>query len=52
LLETLRVLEAKHVDELQMAVSFIQSKVDKEEIIDEQLKIEITTFINKFIQLI
>jgi chromate reductase, NAD(P)H dehydrogenase (quinone) len=50
LLETLRVLEAKHLDELQMAVSFIQSKVDKEEgIIDEMLKEKIMQIIKKMI---
>jgi chromate reductase, NAD(P)H dehydrogenase (quinone) len=50
LLETLRVLEAKHIDELQMVVSFIQTKVNKEaDIIDDTLKQHLMPLLEKFI---
>jgi chromate reductase, NAD(P)H dehydrogenase (quinone) len=50
LLETLRVLEAKHIDELQMIISFIQNKVNKEgKITDNVLKAQLILLIQKMI---
>jgi chromate reductase, NAD(P)H dehydrogenase (quinone) len=50
LLETLQVLEAKNIDELQMIVPFIQTKVNNEAgIIDKQLKADIEKLISKLL---
>jgi chromate reductase, NAD(P)H dehydrogenase (quinone) len=50
LLETLKVLEANHIDELQMVVPFIQTKVNSEgDIIDVVLKEQLILLIQKMI---
>lgn len=51
LLETLRVIEAKDVDQLQLLIQFIKTKVDGSgRIIDETTKKEVKQLMDKFIR--
>jgi len=53
LLETLRVIEAKNIDELNLLIQFIRSKVNiSNEIIDEQLKTDLNKLMFNFIKIL
>ena len=50
LIETLRVIEAEAIEELQLLIPFAQTKINKEgKIIDERTAREIETLMGKFI---
>lgn len=53
LLETLRVIEAKNIDELNLLVQFIRSKINiSNEIIDEELKVVLKNLMLNFIKIL
>jgi NAD(P)H-dependent FMN reductase len=51
LLETLRVIEAKDIDQLQLLISFVRTKVDGSgNIIDEKTRSEVKQLMNDFVR--
>lgn len=49
LLETLKVIEAKNIEELNLLIQFVRTKIDDEKIIDQKTLEEIKLLMQKFI---
>ena len=52
LLETLKVIEAENIEQLQLLISFVRTKISDNKITDEKTLFEIKQLINNFIQTI